>query len=138
MARELKHNRDFDAYKVNFKGFGFTGSVQPSQVCNVDYILPETRLVYGGEILLSGHQFGDTLCFQVVDVNNILGYGAGLVLGEYLKDWNVAADTCAQNVVLVDYPTEISAGLGFRIRYTSTGPQTVGVAVNVYCVKNIT
>lgn len=138
MAKELKRNSDFDAYRVNFKGFGFSGTATAGQVTNIDYQIAETRLVYGGQLILSSHVHGDKASFQVVDKDNILGYGAGAILGEYIKDWNMAADVSGQYPLLIDYPTEIMTGLYFRIKYTSTGGADVSVGINVYCVKNIT
>ncbi len=138
MAMELRSLNDFNAYRVNFKGFGFTGTASAGQLTNLDYKLTESRLVYGGQIILKNHEFADKLSFQVVDVDNILGLGAGVVLGEYMKDWHVASDVQTQPPVFVNYPTDVMAGLYLRIAYTSTGSTNVEAAINIYCVKNIT
>lgn len=128
---------DADADKCNFKGFGISGTAIAGQSTNIDYKLTEERLVYAGQAILKNHVFGDSIKFQVVDVDNILGLGAGLVLGEYMAGWLVADDTQAQPIVHVDFPTRISADLYFRIVYTSMGANAVSVGVNIFCLKVI-
>lgn len=135
---ELRRIADFNADRVNFKGFGSSGTATAGQVTNIDYKLTEERLVYGGQLILDGHVFGDKVSMQVVDVDNILGYGAGLVLGSYVTDWYISPTEAAQHPLLVEYPTKIMANLYFRLAYTSVGQNNVGVRANIYCVKNIT
>ena len=93
---------------------------------NHDYQVP--TLSYNGankKVYMNGIEFfakyaeiGDKLSFQVVDVNNILGYGAGVVLDEFGKDWYVAPDILNKIVL---YKAHLIAGLFIRVVYTSTG-----------------
>lgn len=43
------------------------------------------QILYGGALYTDVPGFGDYVRFQVVDVDNVLGYGAGVVLKEYIK-----------------------------------------------------
>jgi hypothetical protein len=138
MPMELRSLSDFNAYRVNFRGFGYSGTATAGQTTNLDFKLTESRLVYGGQLFLKNHVFQDKFHFQVVDVDNILGYGAGTVLGQYMQDWYVADDVVAQPPILVNYPTEVFAGLYIRVAYISTGAVNVSAAINILCVKNIT
>lgn len=42
------------------------------------------QILYGGALHTQNADFGDYVKFQIVDVNNVLGYGAGLVLKQYI------------------------------------------------------
>jgi hypothetical protein len=134
MALELKRLEDFDAYKVNFKGFGQYGTAIAGQTTNIDLQLSEERLVYGGNAVLKNHVFGDKITLQVV----YKAGGVDTVLGEYVTNWGVADDKQQQDTIMVTYPTKVSAGLYLRIKYTSVGSTDVSVCINYYAVKNIT
>jgi len=138
MSVQLRRNADFNADRVNFAGFGYTGTATAGTTTNLDYLLSEERLVYGGEMILKDHAFGDKVAMQVVDVDNILGYGAGTVLGSYMSNWFVSSDKQTQTQIILDYPTKISAGLYLRVAYTSVGGTNVTASINIHCVKNIT
>lgn len=137
MPVDIRKVADADADKCHFKGFGISGTATAGTTTNIDYKLTEERLVYGGQAILKNHAFGDTIKFQVVDVDNILGLGAGTVLGEYMNGWYLADDTQVQPIVMVDFPTKIMANLYFRIAYNSTGATNVNVCVNIFCFKVI-
>lgn len=138
MPLELRRNSDFNADRVNFSGFLISGTASAGTTTDIDYQLPGERLIYGGQVILSGHVFDDWMTFQVVDVDNILGYGANTVLGEYIPSWGVASDTQIQPAVHTDYPTKVASGLYIRIKYTSTGGDPVKVKVNIHAVVNKT
>ena len=54
-----------------------------------DFTLPEEVRLYGGHYWVQGPSLGDTMSFQVVDVDNLLGMGAGVVVNEYITDMPV-------------------------------------------------
>lgn len=138
MPTELRRLSDFNADRTHFAGFRVTGTATAGQVTNIDYALSEEKLVYGGQAILKNHVFGDCIKMQVVDVDNILGLGAGTVLGEYIQCWGVADDVQTQAAIMVEFPTKIITGLYLRIVYDSSGGSNVSVQVNVFAVKNIT
>jgi hypothetical protein len=138
MSLSLRRISDFDADKVNFAGFGISGTATATTTTNIDYKLTEERLVYGGHAIVKNHAFGDYMALKVVDVDNILGLGAGTVLGTYLSNWYLAEDVQSQPAVMVEYPTKVLANLYLRIAYTSVGNTNVDVKINIFAAKNIT
>jgi hypothetical protein len=125
----------FDSFRVNFKGKGVAGTVTAGQTGNIDLKLTERRFITGLQLLLKDHTWGDTAKLQIVDVDNILGYGAGTVLAEYATDWQVCSDKQDQGIFSVPYPADIATNLYLRVAYTSTGGTNVGVRVNYFLHK---
>jgi hypothetical protein len=51
----------------------------------IEQVNSETQqILYGGALHAQDYDFSDYVKFQIVDVNNILGYGAGVVLKQYI------------------------------------------------------
>jgi hypothetical protein len=121
-----------DSYGHYFRGYGISSTISAGTTNNVDHLVSAQRYINGCHLILDGHAIGDTLKFQVVDVNNILGYGAGVVLNEFATNWQVVTDKQDQGVFKIEYPARINAGLYIRIRYTSTGEQDVVVKCNLF------
>ena len=106
---------------LKFRGTGVSGTATKNATSNIDYVMPENRFINGVDLLIKDHVWGDKIDFQVVDVDNILGYGAGVVLDEFGKDWYVDPDKCGQGQIRVEYPALVYAGLYIRIKYHSVG-----------------
>jgi len=91
-----------------------------------DWKMPQ--LAYSGQnkqSVMDGIEFfadksavGDKITFQVVDVDNILGYGAGLVLDEFGTDWFVMPGS-TETIRL--YKAKLVTNLYLRVKYTSVG-----------------
>lgn len=125
---------DPDGYRGRLRGY--SGTATKNTTSNVQWAMAEDRYMQGGNIILKNHVFGDTFKFQVVDVDNILGYGAGTVLDEFITDWNVAEDRQGQDQIIYNYTAKVYAGLYLRIVYTSTGTENdVQVRVNLFLHK---
>lgn len=127
-----------DTEGMRFRGTGITGTATAGATTNIDYALPEDRYINGMEMFLTNHVDGDNITFQVVDVNNILGLGAGAVLDEFATNWYVAADESRQGHYLLSYPALLYQGLYVRIRYTSVGGTNVTVRANLFLHKKPT
>lgn len=118
-----------------FRGTGVSGTATKNSTTNVDYKLTEDRNINGLQILLKDHSFGDSADFQVVDVDNVLGYGAGLVLDEFGTSWYFPEDIQMHEVQL-NYKALINGGLYLRLKYHSTGTvNDVAVRVNYFLHK---
>lgn len=115
---------------VNLKGTGVSGSAAGLTTTNIDYALLWDAVFTGGNLILSGHHYGDTVTLQVVDVDGIVA-PAGTVLGESLTNWNVDSDTQYQHGADVSYPVKILQGLYVRIKYTNSGLLAVSVRANL-------
>lgn len=124
-----------DADNFRFRGTGISGSVEAGESGNVQHKLTEERYINGVRPVLKNHEFGDSMHFDIVDVDNILGYGAGVVLDRFADDWYVNPDMACQGDILIDYPAKVMAGLYIRVVYHSTGTEDVEVKVNLYLHK---
>lgn len=137
MATSVRKVSDMDADKVKFRGKGISFTATAGQSTSYDYKLTEARLIDGTRLILKDHAFGDYVNFQVVDVDNILGYGAGTVLDEFSDHWYVSPDTMDQREVRLPYSAEILVNLYIRIIYTSVGNTNVSVLCNLFAHKYI-
>ena len=123
-------NEDFNSSSVNFKATGTSGTCPYGTTFNLDYKLPYDCILTGGYLILKNHVWGDTVTQQVVDIDNVMGYGANVVLKEFVTNWNVADDVQAQQMIVAGYPAKPFQDLYLRVKYTSTGGTNVSVAVN--------
>lgn len=135
MATSVRSLFDMTADKVKFRGKGVAGTATAGTSTNIDHKLTEARLIDGVKLILKDQAFGDSVKFQVVDVDNILGYGAGMVLDEFGTDWFVSADSQDQGAINLPYSAEVAAGLWLRIVYNSTGATNVSVQANLWLHK---
>jgi hypothetical protein len=121
-----------DAVGFRFRGASFSGIAIAEATTDIDYLLTAERWINGGILLLQNHNFNDSYVFQVVDKDNVLGYGAGVVLDEFIKDYFVDSDNQAQQQLMLDYPARIYAGLYLRLKYTSVGTTNVNIKCNLF------
>lgn len=135
MTTSVRKVSDMDADKVKFRGKGISFTANAGTETKHDYKLTEARLIDGTRLILKDHVFGDYVKFQVVDVDNILGYGANTVLDEFADTWYVAADKQDQGETRLPYSAEVIANLYIRIVYQSTGATNVSVQCNLFAHK---
>lgn len=95
-----------------------------------DILISEDHLIDGAQLVAIGSASGDKIKCQVVDKDNIFGYGSGVVLGEYVKDWYMNPMTTKQLEYQSNYPAKIYGGLYLRTIYTSVGENSVEIIVN--------
>lgn len=122
-----------DGFRVRFKGI--SGTATNSTSTNIDYCVLEERYINGIRLILTDHHTDDAINFQIVDVDNVLGYGAGLVLDEFGSTWSIDSTVSTQSDVIVPYPAKIIAGLYIRLVYISAGSVDVKVKANLYLHK---
>jgi hypothetical protein len=121
-----------------FRGHGMAGTATKNTTSNIDFKILEERYLNGCMLILKNHVFGDKLKFQVVDVDNIVGYGAGTVLDEFGTDWYVSEDSQDQGMITIPYPAKIIAGLYIRIVYISVGTENdVQLKCNLFLHKKV-
>lgn len=110
-----------------FRGMGIKGvgakatDVDTPVTTNIDWQVPEDRLINGTHVMLKNHDFEDSATLQVVDKDNVLGYGAGLVLNEFATNWNFVSDQESQGIFILPYPAKLLTGLYVRLKYTAHG-----------------
>lgn len=93
-----------------------------------DEVTTKTIRLQGGYYWVRGATVGDRITFSVVDVNNVLGYGAGFVVAEYVKRLPVAPWDNQQEIIA---PTagNIPTGLFLRLTYENQGSSPVNLGV---------
>ncbi len=87
-----------------------------------------SKYLNGAEIYCSNASVGDWAEAQIVDVDNILGYGANTVLKSYVKKMFIFPNV--RQVITASAPGQIPVGLYIRIVYHSTGATSPVLYVN--------
>lgn len=120
-------NTDFDFY-----GDGIFGTATKNSTTDFDYKIPlDDIYINGGEVTTKDSTIGDCIKIQIVDRDNILGYGANTVLKTYLEKWYINPN--GRMVLDVPYAGQVPKNLYLRVKYTSTGTDTdVKIAVNYF------
>jgi hypothetical protein len=113
-----------------FRGCSFSGNILANSTQDIDFKIVEDRYLNGGMVIVDNLGNDDKLTFQVVDKDNILGYGPGVILDEFIKDYFIPNDATLE--VALDYPAKIIAGLYLRLKYTSTHESGCRVKCNLY------
>lgn len=122
---------DVEAYKVQPKVVGITGSVPAGTTGSFDTLIADDSLIRGVLFLCQGHTFGDKVSFSVVDVDGIYA-PAGTVVSTPISNWNINADLQLQAAYESLAPQKILGGLYVRVTYQSVGLLgTVKVAGNL-------
>lgn len=121
------------------KATGYRGTATKNTTTNVDFAVgAEDRYMNGLALMLVNHAEADTIGLQVVDVDNVLGYGAGLVLKTFGLNWNVDHTQSHQGQNAFNYVAKLPAGVYIRLVYVSTGTtDDVVVKVNLLLHKKI-
>jgi hypothetical protein len=130
----------FDAFAFNgnyeVKATGFKGTATAGVTSNVDFSIgAEDRYINGIRLMLKNHAEDDTIGLQIVDKDNVLGYGAGLVLKTFGINWNVDETQNDQGANSFSYSAKIPAGIYVRVVYASTGATDVKVKLNLLLHK---
>jgi hypothetical protein len=116
-----------------FEGNGMDFTAAHGSATSEDFKILEAGqpglYINGGDLYTKNAEVGDWIAVQAVDVDNILGYGAGTVLNEWVKKWYVAPS--GTQSVSTPYAGKIPGGLYLRIVYHSTGATDVKVAMNL-------
>lgn len=126
---------DSNGYRARW--YGFKGIATKNTISNVDFAIgSEDRYLNGGQLQLINASEGDSFCYQIVDKDNVLGYGAGVVLEEFVKNWQVDSTTENQGTYETTFLAKIYAGLYVRVKYTSTGTTNdVTIKLNLFLNK---
>jgi hypothetical protein len=131
MATSVRRKTDMSADTCKFRGQGFAFTATAGTSTDHDYKITEARLLEVPIILAKNHAWGDYIRFQIVDVDNVIGYGAGVVLDEFATTWYLDPDLCSQPRPDVWYSAEVIANLYIRVKYTSVGATDVEVKINL-------
>ena len=155
-SKDTADYTDFDAnYRVSFnwaigaRPYAFaTGDFEfspkaVSDVClhgetkSIFMAMCGTKYMNGGELITDGNAaFGDWVEVQVVDHDNLLGYGVDTVLKAWVAKWFVNWKSCHDSI-MTPYAGLPPAGMYLRLIYHSVGASDVGFALNLLMHKAI-
>lgn len=124
-ATAFANNENF-----RFRGVSFSGLATAGQNTNIDFQLTAERYMNGGKLILEGNNIDDKICFQVIDKDNVLGYGANVVLDEFIKDFFLPQSAPLE--INLPYTARLYNGLYLRLIYKSAGNSDVKVKCNLY------
>lgn len=122
--------------KFTFIGDGLTGTVVKNTTTSFDYkVTTENTYLSGAELIWDSATFGDYVQFEIIDIDNVLGYGENVVLAEYIKKWYISPDSNCKKV-MSPYAGLIPVNTYIRVKYTNTSVNTDQlIAVNIYLHK---
>lgn len=126
---------DFEKSKLSLNITGVHSAFTAGTVTNLDLALTDDVLLTGGSVLAKGTNIGDSLTLQVIDLNNVMGYGANAVLSQFVTNWYVATDSERQIDLSIDYPAKVIAGLFLRLKFNSTGSTGGFISANYFLHK---
>ena len=117
--------------KFDYSERAVLGVATKNSSTNLDLkITGDNEYVQGGHLLYQNANWGDYIIAQVVDKDNVLGYGSNTVLNEYIHKRYVhpALNT---SKLEVPYAGMVPVNTYLRVIYISTGTTVdVDVAVN--------
>lgn len=129
-AVNLPNINAFSNNVVALDAQGAIATITAGSTGNVDLMLADDVLITGIQLIIHGGIIGDSVNLQVVDINNVLGFGANTVLKQFATNWYVTGVDGESALVEAAYSSKIFAGLCLRVIYTSTGSNDVTVACN--------
>lgn len=113
-----------------FLGESTSGTITHETTGDIDFKIDGKYMMFGVQMVYKDAAFGDYLAFQIVDKDNVLGYGANTVLSDWVKKWYVP-HTQNEWTVLSPLAKELPvAGLYARLKYTSVGLTDVSIKIN--------
>lgn len=117
--------------KFDYAEDGVKATATKNSTTDIDFkVTGDAEYVQGGQIIFENAAWGDYITAQVVDVDNVLGYGAGTVLNEYIKKRYLHPDL-KHSELEVPYAGKVPQNCYLRIKYVSVGTVLdVNVAVN--------
>jgi hypothetical protein len=132
----------FEAFSFNgnyeVKATGFRGTAIAGTTTAINFpIGVEDRHMNGIRLILLNHVEADTIGLQVVDIDNVLGYGAGIVLKTFGINWNIDSGVSDQGRDTYNFVAKLPAGVYVRLNYTSNGSVDVTVKLNCSFFKKL-
>ena len=120
--------RNTDFY---FYGTGVHGVVAADATTALDLKITGDRwYCSGGAMHVFAPACGDYLALQLVDKDNILGYGANFVVRTFLENWYIPKN--GQDMLDIPYGGLLPKDLYLRLLYTNTTSFETMVAVNYF------
>lgn len=104
---------------------------------SVLYKITEDYRLNGGKFVTDGKAvFGDWVECQLVDHDNLLGYGVDVVVKNWVPKWRVDWKSCS-DLIQTPYAGAPPVGFYLRLTYHSVGAEAVGFFVNLFLHRPI-
>ena len=129
----LKLHAFSDAVGFRFRGVSFSTTADANTTHTFDYELTEERWINGGRLLIDNIGEDDQVTFEVVDKDNIFGFGINTVLDRFIDEFFIPQDGNLE--VALSYPARLIQGLYLRMKYTSTHASGCKIKCNLYLHK---
>lgn len=123
-----KSKLEYSQSDLNANYIGFCFDAPAMQTTSHEYKLPYDCLIDGACMFSSGIEIGNYLSAQVVDKDNVLGYGTNVVLGQYVTNWYLTPNVLID--VGCEYPAKIFEGLYLKLNYTNVSSVASKVLIN--------
>lgn len=126
---------EYGAKDINtsLQGVNFTAAAGIETIN--DFLIADDHLIDGAILTAIGSSLGDFVTCQVIDKNNVIGYGLNVVLGQYVTNWYMNPSLSRQIDFNSNYPAKIFGGLFLRIKYQSVGMAPVPITCNYFLHK---
>jgi hypothetical protein len=120
--------------EYKFLGDSISGIAEANSTTDIDYKMTGNYIIYGAEMLYDRALHGDSIQFQIIDKDNILGYGAGLVVHNWIVKWYI--DSHANSMrQLSDFGGTVLKDLYIRLKYTNIDENSgINVKVNFFFI----
>lgn len=119
-----------EASGFRLRGASMGGTVSANTTVDIDYKIVQERYINGGRLIVDNIGPNDSATFQVIDKDNVLGFGANTVLDEFITEFAIPYQGTLE--VKQDYPARLPAGVYIRIKYTSTHASGANVRCNLF------
>ncbi len=111
------------SYSARFVGIQQQCSL--NSTTNIDYLFSEERYFVGVSGYVANSKLGDSIDAQIIDKDNVLGFGANFVVETFVSGWfitpNSSGNDTIANQILASFKKKVPAGLYLRIKYYSVG-----------------
>ena len=134
---KVSNRNDYSSVDLNLNYQGQIYNLYEGSPANCDFVLSDDCIIDGMKVSVIGGLYGDKISFQVIDKDNVLGYGANLVLGQFVTNWYIDPSSTLQSDATAVYPAKVKAGLYLRIIYYPTAVSLVRVMIVNYKLHKI-
>jgi hypothetical protein len=106
--------------------------VPVNAITSYDWKFPEERWLTGGVLKAQG-DWGSNVSLQVIDIDNVMGYGANVVLDEFVTSFYITDVVQDQISKEFNYPALVPANLYLRVKFNNISLTNTGkVALNIF------
>lgn len=119
---------DFRQDLVTASYDAYSGVAVANATTEIDFKIDCDRQVFSGAGIICDSKIGDYISFHVVDKDNVLGYGAGVILSTFAKKIYVTGKDSTEP----GYASDLPRGVYVRLCYTNTDSVDKTVYINVF------